>query len=300
LNRDHAASRRSRPPDRSRPTRRRARRCGAGGRTIDRLTCPVCSSHDLRDLGALGHRRLAACRGCAHHFVSRCDDAALAAEYRAAYYTGADDPRIAAWAAAHVPVWNALVDQVLRLQPTVQSLLDIGAGTGGFLSRLRARRPDVALAAVEASAAARAALAHAFPGIGLPADDAERLDAGGGTFDVITMLQTLEHLHEPLAACRGARLCLRPGGLLLVAVPNRKSLAVLARGRVADCYANGTHLQFFDATTVVRLLGAAGFGRIERLIGFGGGQHTAWLPNFAQYAARVLGWSTELRFVARP
>jgi SAM-dependent methyltransferase len=178
-------------------------------------------------------------------------------------------------------------------------VLDVGAGTGGLLARLRARRPDVALAAVESSAAARAALRRTFPGITLAGDDAAQLDARSGTFDVITMLQTLEHLPDPLAACRGARSCLRPGGLLLVTVPNRRSLAVLRRGRAADCYANGTHLQFFAGATVIALLRAAGFSRIERLVGFGGGQHTAWLPNVAQYLVRVLGWSTELRFVAR-
>jgi SAM-dependent methyltransferase len=112
------------------------------------------------------------------------------------------------------------------------------------------------------------------------------------------MLQTLEHLRDPLAACRGALHCLRTGGLLFVTVPNRRSLAVWRHGRAADCYANGTHLQFFAKATLHRLLHAAGFLRARRLVGFGGGQHAAWLPALLQYSLRVACLSTELRFVA--
>ncbi|HEX5050547.1 MAG TPA: class I SAM-dependent methyltransferase [Planctomycetota bacterium] len=222
----------------------------------------------------------------------------MAAEYHAAYYADENDPRIAAWASAHEAVWNAIVDQILLLHPTATSLLDVGAGGGGLLARLHARRPDLALAAVEPAAPARAALTRRFPGICFPADSAEQLEAVDARFDVVMMLQTLEHVHDPLVACRGAWHCLRPGGLLMVTVPNRRSLAVLRHGRAADCYANGTHLQFFARTTLHALLRRAGFDRVRRRVDFGGGQHSKWLPQLAQYALRAAGWSSELRYVA--
>ena len=266
---------------------------------IERRTCPVCVGAELRDLDALGHRRLAGCRRCGHRFVARCDDALLEAEYRAAYYDGAEDPRIAAWAAAHQRVWDAVLEQILAIAPRATSLLDVGAGSGGFLLRVRTRSPALQLAAVEPAAAARAALRQRLPDVTFPAETADRLGDVAARFDVVTMLQTLEHLRDPLAACRGAWTCLRPGGLFLVAVPNRRSFAVWRRGRAADCYANGTHLQFFAAREVRRLLRSAGFAHVRRLIAFGGGQHAAWLPSLAQYAARVAGFATEVRFVAQ-
>ncbi|MCU0867800.1 MAG: class I SAM-dependent methyltransferase, partial [Planctomycetes bacterium] len=125
--------------------------------------CPICCASELRDRGALGHRQLARCTRCGHEFVVRCDDAALASEYRAAYYAAADDPRIAAWAEAHARIWDAVVEQLLVRIPSLTDVLDVGAGSGGFLARLRARCPEVALAAVEPSAAAREALLRRFP-----------------------------------------------------------------------------------------------------------------------------------------
>jgi SAM-dependent methyltransferase len=231
-------------------------------------------------------------------FVAACGDEALAAEYRAAYYASNDDPRIAAWAAQHAPVWDTVIDQIEALHPAFASLLDVGAGSGGFLQRVRARRPAVALAAVETAEPARRALERALPNVVFAADRAEALGAADARFDVVTLLQTLEHLHDPLAACRGAHDCLRDGGLLFATVPNRRSFAVWRRGRAADCYANGTHLQFFAWRGLRALLRAAGFRRVRRLASFGGGQYHALLPRALQYALRVAGWSTELRAVA--
>jgi SAM-dependent methyltransferase len=261
--------------------------------------CPICCASELRDRGALGHRQLARCTRCGHEFVVRCDDAALASEYRAAYYAAADDPRIAAWAEAHARIWDAVVEQLLVRIPSLTDVLDVGAGSGGFLARLRARCPEVALAAVEPSAAAREALLRRFPGMTFPAECAERLGEVGDRFSVVTMLQTLEHLQDPLAACRGALQCLRPGGILLATVPNRGSLAVWRFGRAADCHANGTHLQFFTARAMRQLLQAAGFVNVERVVEWGGGQHDGRLLQLLQYALRRTGLSTELRFVAR-
>jgi SAM-dependent methyltransferase len=206
---------------------------------------------------------------------------------------------MAAWSAAHADVWDGVLDQILAVQPQAASLLDVGAGSGGFLARARARLPRLELAAVEPNGPARTALARRFPGLTFPADSAERLDAGTSSFDVVTILQTLEHLQDPLAACRGALARLREGGLLFVTVPNRRSLAVLCRGRAAGCYANGTHLQFFAWSGLAALLHRAGFVQVRRLAGFGGGQHRRFLPNLAQFIVRRLGCSTEVRAVGR-
>lgn len=266
---------------------------------VSRDTCPLCAHPRPVPLTQIGHRQLARCAACGHRFVSLLSAAALTEEYAAAYYRDADDPRIAAWATTHEAVWDAIVQQLLTLQPNATSFLDIGSGSGGFLQRLRHRVPNARLAAVESSPPARAALAARMPDVAFVAESAERLEAVAARFDVVTLLQTLEHLADPLAALRGAWHCLLPGGLLFVTVPNRRSLAVLRRGRGADCYANGTHLQFFDARALCGLLRRAGFDVPQRLVHFGGGQHAPLLPRLLQYAVRRLGWSTEIRMVAR-
>ena len=50
-------------------------------------------------------------------------------------------------------------------------------------------------------------------------------DLSPGSFDVVTMWQSLEHVHEPLAVLRAAYELLSPGGRIVVAVPNYESFA---------------------------------------------------------------------------
>ncbi|HEX6812976.1 MAG TPA: class I SAM-dependent methyltransferase [Planctomycetota bacterium] len=230
--------------------------------------------------------------------MSRWNTAVLAAEYRAAYYADATDPRIDAWAASNAAIWDVLANQIVALHPAAKSLLDVGSGTGGFLARMSARCPSISLAAVEPSEAARTSLARRLGHVSIPARSAEELDSVTSAYDVITMLQTLEHLPDPVAACQHAHRCLRPGGLLLVTVPNRNSVAVWFGGRKAGCYANGTHLHFFSRSGLLLTLRRAGFRRVRRLVGFGGGQHTNVALQSVQYALRALGWSSELRMAA--
>lgn len=267
-------------------------------RCILKSTCSICACPAAVSIGQIGHRQLARCSGCGHRFVAKWSDEALADEYRAAYYSDASDPRIDAWATAHRVVWDAIVDQLLSLHPSASTFLDVGSGSGGFLGRLRHRHPDAGLGAVESAAPARDALSVRMPDLTFVTDKAECLDQVQERFDVVTMLQTLEHVSDPLAAVRGALRCLNPGGLLFATVPNRRSLSVLRHGRTADCYANGTHLQFFSRKSLFKLIREAGFPRITRVIHFGGGQHTARLHATVQYLVRLLGLSTELRVVA--
>lgn len=261
--------------------------------------CPICGRSAPVAAGRIGHRHLARCRGCGHEFVSGHSAAALAEEYRSAYYAGASDPRIDAWAAAHGAVWDAIVDQIHRLHPSASRFLDVGSGSGGFLARLRLRHPQAKLAAVEPSASAREALSGRMPDVAFVADEAEQLDQVEDRFDVVTMLQTLEHLADPVAALRGAFTCLHPGGLLFATVPNRRSLSVLLHGRRADCFANGTHLQFFTRKSLMDGIRRAGFVAPRRIVHFGGGQHAGLLGSLVQYLARLGGVSNELRVAAR-
>lgn len=108
------------------------------------------------------------------------------------------------------------------------SLLDIGCGNGGFLNLARRRRfrphgLDVSSRAVEI-ACSQYGLDVRQGGIGSSAWDGYR-------FDVVTMFHVLEHLPEPGPALGYAYQLLRPGGRLLVQVPNVESLQARIFGR---------------------------------------------------------------------
>jgi SAM-dependent methyltransferase len=70
-----------------------------------------------------------------------------------------------------------------------------------------------------------------------------------GQFDAVTMWHTLEHLPDPAAALRRSRELLRPGGRLVVSVPNSESLQARLGG---------------DAWFLSALLARSGF-EVERI-----------------------------------
>jgi SAM-dependent methyltransferase len=155
-------------------------------------------------------------------------------------------------------------EEMLELLPSeVQSLLDVGGGEGQFARAFIERRGGHAWL-VEPSAAAGKARPHeklhVFQG-GLQELDPHQ----SGQFDAVSFLDVLEHMAEPLDALLSARRFLRPGGLLLISVPNVGHWSVvrdLALGRFDYGPVGilcGTHLRFFTASSLERLLGEAGF-----------------------------------------
>jgi SAM-dependent methyltransferase len=159
-------------------------------------------------------------------------------------------------------------EEMLGLLPdTVQQLLDVGGGEGGFAHAFVRQRGAHAWL-VEPSAAADRAPAHerlqVFRGL------LEQFDpAHEGRFDAVSCLDVLEHLVDPLALLRQARRFLKPGGLLLVSVPNAGHWSVvrdLMNGRFDYLPVGilcGTHLRFFTARSLGQLLDEAGFEAVQ-------------------------------------
>jgi SAM-dependent methyltransferase len=266
---------------------------------LERTHCAVCRARDFESFAELGHRRIVRCRSCRFVFAEQFDEEELGRAYVDDYYASKDDERIQQWIADNAGVWTGLCDTLARHVPAPSSLLDIGAGTGGFLQEYHRRNPDVPLFAVESSANARASLLERLPGVEFVAEDAGDLRGIDGRFGAVTLLQTLEHVYEPAALCTAIRGALEPGGALLVTVPNNRSWSVTLRGtRDEGCYGNPTHLQFFDRPSLEQMLRDAGFVRLQRIVGFGGSNASGLPKELVQYALRLLGRSNELRYVA--
>lgn len=154
--------------------------------------------------------------------------------------------------------------EMLDLLPgSVRRLLDVGGGEGRFARAFLRQRGGEAWLVEPSGAAARA---EAHDGLHVVRGRLEDLDTGAaGTFDAVSFLDVLEHMEDPLAALLTARRFLRPGGLLLASVPNVGHWSIvrdLAHGRF-DYGPVGilcaTHLRFFTAQSLARVLGDAGF-----------------------------------------
>lgn len=121
-----------------------------------------------------------------------------------------------------------------------RTLLDIGTAGGDFLLLMRSRGWSV----TGIEPAERASNPHdltihrlRFP------EDSRQLDE---QYDVITAWAVFEHLHNPLQAFREAARLLRPGGQLIIQVPNLKSVY----GRYSMQEDVPRHLYFFNRSTL--------------------------------------------------
>jgi SAM-dependent methyltransferase len=158
-------------------------------------------------------------------------------------------------------------------------LLDFGCGSGSFL--LRMRRQGWKVTGVDASESVVDRLRadhglHAFSG-SLPHPALDE-----GSFDVITMWQALEHVHQPLEILQSARELLCPGGKIIVAVPNIDCLAFHLFGTAWNGLDLPRHLVHFNPVTLRLMLKRAGFrsGRVSMV------RRSGWLRSSARLAKR--------------
>jgi SAM-dependent methyltransferase len=126
------------------------------------------------------------------------------------------------------------------MKPEKGGLLDIGAGTGAFLEAAKKNGWDVC--GVEPSKMA----ARSARNKGL--DILERIDDldTDAFFDAITLWHVLEHLPDLEEAVRKIKRLLKPGGVLVVAVPNHLSFDAKYYGSFWAGYDVPRHLWHFS------------------------------------------------------
>jgi 2-polyprenyl-3-methyl-5-hydroxy-6-metoxy-1,4-benzoquinol methylase len=136
-------------------------------------------------------------------------------------------------------------------------LLDVGCAAGLFLVTLR-ELGGWQVEGVELDAAT-AAYGRETYGLTIHAGTLEEAALPSQRFDAVTLWDVLEHLHQPTATLREVRRLLRPGGTLVVRVPNLASWDARLFG---DSWAGldaPRHLAFYTPQTLQRTLENAGF-----------------------------------------
>jgi SAM-dependent methyltransferase len=238
-------------------------------------TCPLCGSReegrvlaasfDASRLGPLSfasrkppelmHWRLVTCASCGLVYANPApsEDVLLGA-YRAAGFDAAGESRYAA------NTYAGVVARVLPSLPDRAGALDVGAGDGALLERLVELGFSGVVGLEPSQAAREGAPEH------LRALIREEPFAAGvlaeGSISLVTCLQTIEHVPEPLALCREANRLLKTGGALLLVCHDRRAWSARVLGRRSPIY-DVEHLQLFDRRTVRGLLERSGFERIE-------------------------------------
>lgn len=143
-----------------------------------------------------------------------------------------------------------------------RSLLDVGASTGIFLDTFRRAYPQWSVAGVEASRWAIDECRRLF-GLELIQGMFETSSLPAAGQDLITMLDLIEHLRDPLRTLSAARHCLKPGGILVLTTPNVGSLPSRILGSRWWGYRQ-THLLYLSPRSLGVLLRRAGFRMIRK------------------------------------
>ena len=203
----------------------------------ERRSCPVCGSTDARlfveahfsesDLDSMSfssrkvpeglYHRLLECASCDLLYASPVPTfKSLSDAYRDAGYESGEEARYAA--ATYAEVFASIA---LSL-PDLRAAADIGAGDGAFLERLREAGFDEIVGFEPSTAPLAAAPADLRPsirpepfGTGILPDE---------SFTLVSCMQTIEHVLEPLEVCRDAVRALAPRGAVLIACHDRRAL----------------------------------------------------------------------------
>ena len=137
-----------------------------------------------------------------------------------------------------------------------KSLLDCGCGLGYLLEV--AHRHGFAVEGIERNTAAVELIADRYQ---FPVFAGDLLDYADTTqFDVVTMLDVIEHLHAPFEALNKIASLTKPGGLVVVSTMDSDSIVSRVMGRrLEDFRRVSEHLYFFNRRTISEALGRAGF-----------------------------------------
>jgi SAM-dependent methyltransferase len=135
---------------------------------------------------------------------------------------GTDRPRLAGPARPLLAAFDrARLRLLRRVAPPPGRLLDAGAGRGRFVAAARAAGYDAT--GLEPSPGAVAAALSAFD-VALEPVGIEDADVAPGSLDALVLWHVLEHVEDPRATLERGAQWVRPGGAVLVGVPNLASL----------------------------------------------------------------------------
>lgn len=219
--------------------------------------CPVCGGAERAPwLDALGFP-LVRCAACGHRYAT---EALSAAELAGAYYDEPDADIAARSAAAKQARFLEYGPLIEKVAPEPGRVLDVGCNAGELLALFQ--EAGWSVAGVEASPGPAA---YARSRLGAPVWEgaAEEVIPEGELFDLVTMTHVLEHVADPKRLLGRLRRALRPGGAILIEVPNADDWLIRAFGGYYRPLCPGDHVSFFDERSLRRALEEGGFNVMD-------------------------------------
>ena len=185
------------------------------------------------------------------------------------------------------PAVSDLLAEITQALPDVRGrrLLEVGAGTGREGHQLA--RLGASVCALDFSPEALRLSRQISGNVRLVRGDALATPFPDGSFDLVYHQGLLEHFREPLRLLRENHRVVKPGGLVLVDVPQKYHVYTLVKQALIalDKWFAGWETQF-SAREIRALVEQAGF-RCERVYGYG--MHPGLFYRVGREAAKRVG-----------
>jgi SAM-dependent methyltransferase len=221
-----------------------------------RSDCGALASADLKITDSRYGLTLALCQCQDCGFVLAVDD-----ELRElnGLYECLDDPGYEETQGVRTRQMIRLLRHVLRHQPQARTLLDIGAGAGALVRQ--ARDLGIDAAGVEPSRALVESAAR-LNGVVLLQGCFPHPALADRQFDIITIIDVIEHLSAPVDLLRHAADALAPDGILVVVTPDLGSVAARFL-RHRWWHFRMAHVGYFNRVTLLKAAHRAGLRAVQ-------------------------------------
>ena len=202
----------------------------------------------------------------------------------------------------HRHVWKARLKNIARYVAPPSDFLDIGCAFGGFALEAkqmgyRAKGLDISDYAVQYAVKS---------GLDAKAGKLEDIPFPENSFDIVTMIEVIEHVSDPKKAFHILSDMIRPGGLLILQTANFEGLQAKHKKSDYHYYLPG-HLHYYSKSNLEKILkrfgfsrtifyGGVDFGLMPKLLKSGGGfykpsDYLKWIQMAVYHYKSKIRWN---------
>lgn len=213
-------------------------------------TCPICAGYKLKDRWIIGKYIIARCRICWFIFVRN----EMTEDMIRDFYGGGDDSvYVDQNNLENLNYYNMRLREIIAQIRPPGRILDVGCSSGQFLDTMAGwdrYGVEISPNAILAEKKYGANISR------LPLHDGQWPKA---FFDLITVLDSFDHMPQSLDVLTNCRTLLKPGGLIVAKVHGVPSLFASACGRRYYALIPPSHLSYFSPQTLRQALERTGY-----------------------------------------
>lgn len=231
------------------------------------VNCPCCGGGKREYLLTKNSFQFDACSDCATIYVNprltrkHLEDYYKYREERLKYKDIIEDEKTGTVRREKIFVPRCeLIEKTTRYHNSLNSasrLLDVGCASGQFLSVLQ-QRNKLEIYGVEPCMDLAKSASQTLKEAVIIDKSIEECGLEPDTFDVVTLWEVLEHIHEPTDCLNAIAKLLKPGGLLFLSVPNIEGFDIQILWDKGNAFSPPSHINYFRKSTISLLFERVG------------------------------------------